>query len=774
MKHFFNALPERAHFLYNKKDGDFKVKIASRGNSLLSVKLFEPISGETKTLNEGKEYIHGEDEIIFKADFMKTLPEGVYSIFTARYSRGSAVNIPVYISAGELPKSAVLFDPTDYKGDRLKEISLPRVTRAAIEEVTDENLPFENCLSLSYDLRRFVGLRKPAARLKKTPLWHLPAFKWVSVWLCGDGSGNIIRFYINSRDNTPSHSKNEYVINWHGWKRLCFNINDEFSQPFMFHQLFEFDYTLEGAQQGTIKVGKIESLYDESLCPSDMGRPVNKYEPPAEPFMLDYKKGEKEGETQFFLKYLNDKHRKERAFLVLDSCRDNEGRKIEIPFEPLAFDKNGVLKTDFFAAFPSDYAFWLRAETESGRSTTLFPFNNSVDTPLYSELPPLPVRTVTKDNSRSAAFCWLSDDEKAESFMEIVRPDGRAERINAEKNYTREWAESKTIAGQSFKFFKNICSNKATAENLLPDTEYKARFYSGDKVSEHTFKTLPEPENTEKFSLVFLADSQLSKKEDLPFLRKTFDEALNNSDKPRLIVSLGDMVDNAGSAREFQYILTHLSPFAAEEIWLPTPGNHDQDDLKDLDFFLSRYNLPDRADGAKDGLCFHLTMGDYALISALGSGGGVDLSYKERLERELTAARDKKWKIVFIHASPYGKSGERFTKAHYAELFDKYEVDAVFSGHDHIYIRSSVRNGQRAEIGKGTLYCVMGTCGVSFDRAAYLPWHDYVYGDFDDEVKDSEGNTDQTYGVAWCESDKLTIKVFTRTGKVVDEIVLTK
>ena len=85
MKHFFNALPERAHFLYNKKDGDFKVKIASRGNSLLSVKLFEPISGETKTLNEGKEYIHGEDEIIFKADFMKTLPEGVYSIFTARY-----------------------------------------------------------------------------------------------------------------------------------------------------------------------------------------------------------------------------------------------------------------------------------------------------------------------------------------------------------------------------------------------------------------------------------------------------------------------------------------------------------------------------------------------------------------------------------------------------------------------------------------------------------------------------------------------------------------
>ena len=64
--------------------------------------------------------------------------------------------------------------------------------------------------------------------------------------------------------------------------------------------------------------------------------------------------------------------------------------------------------------------------------------------------------------------------------MEIVRPDGRAERVNAEKSYTRELrakpSQAKVLS------FSRISVKQGDAENLLPDTEQKAGFIR-DKVA---------------------------------------------------------------------------------------------------------------------------------------------------------------------------------------------------------------------------------------------------------------------------------------------------
>lgn len=768
---YFNALPEKASHTYKKGSGDLSVKIDERGNRLLYIMLNDLNTKAETALTEGREYIAGCNEVIFKADYLDSLPAGRYTVLSAVYSKGAAVAIPIYVYEGSLPKSAVLFDPSDYNNDNLhKKMVFPRVESAGIENVRESGLPFSQCLSLTYDLRHIVGMARPAARVKRRFLSNLPIFNKVSIWIWGDNSKNRLNFFIESRDNTAAHAKNEYIIDWHGWKRLSFVLKEGYSAPLSFQQLFEFTYTPDGAQRGTVKVGKMEAIYDDSLLPDDMGKPVTENEPPYEALILDYRSGKTKDETEFFVTGAES----EPVYLVAEKCCDRQGKAHPLPFERLPFDENGRLNTSIFSTLPKDLIYFLRAESESGKSSSLFPFNVSVDEPFYSESAPSPVRTVTKDNARTAAFTWLGDDENEEGFVEITDPAGNTARVNAEKSYTREWRESLNINGLNATLCKNLCSYKVLLTGLTPDSEYTARFFTGNKKSgEYKFRTFPE--NTDSFDLAVLVDAQIKDcDEAYPLLRKTLDCALNKTTEPRLILTLGDMVDCAGKQSEYESLSAHLQPHYAKEIWMPTPGNHDQDPKRGFDYFLAHYNLPPHCEGRANGLCFSVQIGEYALIAALGSGNALSAEYKSILEAELEKVRDSKWKIVLTHASPYGKSGERFTLINYAELFDKYKVDAVLSGHDHIYIRSSVKNGRRCEIGDGTLYCTIGPCGVSNDRSAYYKWHDYVYGDHKSEITDGEGNTDQIYAVARCEKDRFTLRAFTRTGQEVDEIVLIK
>jgi 3',5'-cyclic AMP phosphodiesterase CpdA len=63
---------------------------------------------------------------------------------------------------------------------------------------------------------------------------------------------------------------------------------------------------------------------------------------------------------------------------------------------------------------------------------------------------------------------------------------------------------------------------------------------------------------------------------------------------------------------------------------------------------------------------------------------------KAFLERDL-AATGKRWKVAFLHRSPYGSSrhgGDERVRKNLAPIFAKHGVDLVFAGHDHVYERT--------------------------------------------------------------------------------------
>ncbi|HBG28107.1 MAG: hypothetical protein A2Y10_00905 [Planctomycetes bacterium GWF2_41_51] len=100
------------------------------------------------------------------------------------------------------------------------------------------------------------------------------------------------------------------------------------------------------------------------------------------------------------------------------------------------------------------------------------------------------------------------------------------------------------------------------------------------------------------------------------------------------------------------------------------------------------------------------------------------------LEADLVAARANpniKWIFAYMHAPMYttsGHAGRADAIAAWEPLFDQYQVDIVFSGHNHLYERfKPLRGGQVVEEGKGvgTLYITHGIGGAEFNNGADDP-----------------------------------------------------
>jgi acid phosphatase type 7 len=73
-----------------------------------------------------------------------------------------------------------------------------------------------------------------------------------------------------------------------------------------------------------------------------------------------------------------------------------------------------------------------------------------------------------------------------------------------------------------------------------------------------------------------------------------------------------------------------------------------------------------------------------------GDRGSNPEEQRDFLEQDLATTR-KRWKVAFLHRSPYGSSrhgGDENVRQDLEPLFVKHGVDLVFSGHDHVYERT--------------------------------------------------------------------------------------
>lgn len=123
-------------------------------------------------------------------------------------------------------------------------------------------------------------------------------------------------------------------------------------------------------------------------------------------------------------------------------------------------------------------------------------------------------------------------------------------------------------------------------------------------------------------------------------------------------------------------------------------------------------------------------------------------------------ASSEKWKICFFHHPLYSDAKyhgpDLDLRAQLVPLFERYGVDVVFSGHDHVYERIKPQNG--------IYYFVMGSSGeLRYHNLRSHPAE--MAAGFD---------TDRAFMIVEIASDDLYFQTISRTGQVVDHAVLNR
>jgi hypothetical protein len=198
--------------------------------------------------------------------------------------------------------------------------------------------------------------------------------------------------------------------------------------------------------------------------------------------------------------------------------------------------------------------------------------------------------------------------------------------------------------------------------------------------------------------------------------------------------------------RAWDLFLAQTEPIAASVPWMPTLGNHDMEALYSPDGYggqRARWDFPDNGPAKATG-AYSFIYGNVGVI-ALDSN---DVCYEISANHGYTHGTQTKWLakrlaflrvqpdvdfvVVFHHHCAFSTTVEHASEGgvrqHWVPLFDKYHVDLVINGHNHIYERADTMRDGRARktpVGDtvlpdkhGTTYVTAGAAGRSLYRFA--------------------------------------------------------
>lgn len=247
--------------------------------------------------------------------------------------------------------------------------------------------------------------------------------------------------------------------------------------------------------------------------------------------------------------------------------------------------------------------------------------------------------------------------------------------------------------------------NKAKFTNLLPNTVYHYRIIGEDGVKEYQFTSAPD--GFENFNFAVVGDQGISSE-----AQHVVNSMLNH--ELDLLLMPGDLSYASTGSGDWDQWFNMVEPLAAKMPLQVAIGNHDRD--FGFNAFETRFSFPTHMGGNEYYNSFNY--GSVHFIS-LSSEHSIQLGSPQYqwLENDLLIANSNRsqhpWIVVQIHAPLYSSShhGSNLKVRTYLEpLFDKYDVDLMFAGHDHSYERTfPVKNAITSE--SKTVYVLTGTGG---------------------------------------------------------------
>ena len=281
--------------------------------------------------------------------------------------------------------------------------------------------------------------------------------------------------------------------------------------------------------------------------------------------------------------------------------------------------------------------------------------------------------TVNGDTSSSRGFCWYTA-EQADTKIELQGVDASA--YTVEDVVCEEW--------------EGNFMHKLVVADLEAGVTYTYRVGDGTNWSE--WGTFTTDNGDDKVSFINIADVQAGDYEGFMRGANTLTAAFGILPGADFVSNCGDFT-NDSTNEEWNDYDKAFGELNKTYTIAPVAGNHDG--LGVEYWFNNMFNL-DTTESVqvKDGVNYSFDYGN-AHFAVLNTNDLLSISQAQLkwLENDLNST-DKDWKIVFFHKAPYslGKDAKwpdaLYLQKSLAKTLDKCDVDIVFSGHDHMYLRT--------------------------------------------------------------------------------------
>lgn len=229
---------------------------------------------------------------------------------------------------------------------------------------------------------------------------------------------------------------------------------------------------------------------------------------------------------------------------------------------------------------------------------------------------------------------------------------------------------------------------EARVEGLEPASRYRYKVVAGDESWVGEFATAPPHGKDVPHSFVVVGDSRYFVEQHRRVVQRMSQEV------PDFVLGTGDMVDEGHRQDQWQQFFDVENELLRNNVYFPALGNHDRQGRdRAADSYRSYFSVPQNGNGTERYYAFTYASSRFIILdSNLYSFALTDQT--SWLERELIAARqdaDIRHIFVVMHHPPYSialHGGNTELRERWCPLFDKYDVSAVFSGHDHVYSRA--------------------------------------------------------------------------------------
>jgi acid phosphatase type 7 len=313
------------------------------------------------------------------------------------------------------------------------------------------------------------------------------------------------------------------------------------------------------------------------------------------------------------------------------------------------------------------------------------------------------------DPPQNVHLSWTEDPSSTMTITWQTKSDSRG---LVEYGPTESGLTSTTDTPSSLKTDFGII-HEATATGLQSGTRYYYRCGSDDGGWSETyaFRTMPA---TGPISFAVLGDTQNNRS-----IRRSIAAAIRDS-RPLFIIHCGDLTNTGGSKKLWSEWFEDMGGLIAEIPIMPVMGNHDNYCVKVNGLcgnMFEQFALPDNGIKGSGEYWYSFDVaGMHFIMLNSENDAGIKTGSKqyEWLENDLEKNKAALWKIAVMHKPPFSMGfhdDNKDVQMHWVPLFDRYGVDVVFSGHEHIYERTKPLKGLNPDE-KGTVYIIAGSGGA--------------------------------------------------------------